>query len=660
MPLFEAVINSIHAIEELSQNSDEGKITIEIIRSSQNVFRFKEQHTIKNDIIGFKIIDNGIGFNDTNMSSFEMLDSDLKAEKGCKGIGRLLWLKVFKKVEIQSIYIDKEEKKSRTFTFDSENGIVQYCLEEEKKEMLQTTVSLLNFDERYRQDSPKTLELIGKSLLEHCLWYFVKKENVPQIYIKDDVEITNLHRLFEEYKYSSTVSEKLLIKGSEFEITHLKFRLDSKKNHSIAYCAANRVVQELSLESKAPGQFKIPGLSHKISDEDGEFIYCCYLSSSYLNEKVRMERTDFDLFEDNECLFSKTEISKKNIQDAVFPKIREFLSSSLDANIREGRERLHKYVDNHAPKYRPVLKYIPDDDLIFDSTISDKDLDIQLHKWLYEVEKKLIQEGHDIMIPHEHEQQKEYKGRIQKYLNLASDIKKSDLANYVSHRKVIIDLLQMATQQFNDGKYGSESLIHELIMPMNSESNEILLDDCNLWLLDERLAFHNYLASDKRLKKIPITGAEEIKRPDLCALNVWDNPILVAESSYPDLASINIVEIKRPIRNDAKLGEETDPIKQVLEYVELIRKGKIKTYLGRPIPQTETVPAFCYIICDITENMINLCRTYDLKVTSDGLAYFGYHNNYKTFIEVISFDRLVFAAKQRNKAFFDKLGLPTN
>ena len=40
------------------------------------------------------------------------------------------------------------------------------------------------------------------------------------------------------------------------------------------------------------------------------------------------------------------------------------------------------------------------------------------------------------------------------------------------------------------------------------------------------------------------------------------------------------------------------------------------------------------------------------------LGWFGYNNNYNAYIEVISFDRLVNAAKERNRAFFDKLGLP--
>lgn len=37
-------------------------------------------------------------------------------------------------------------------------------------------------------------------------------------------------------------------------------------------------------------------------------------------------------------------------------------------------------------------------------------------------------------------------------------------------------------------------------MPMQVESDEIKLENANLWLIDERLAFHNYLASDKSSK----------------------------------------------------------------------------------------------------------------------------------------------------------------
>ena len=34
-------------------------------------------------------------------------------------------------------------------------------------------------------------------------------------------------------------------------------------------------------------------------------------------------------------------------------------------------------------------------------------------------------------------------------------------------------------------------------MPLKKDTGEVALDRCNFWLIDERLAFHSYLASDK-------------------------------------------------------------------------------------------------------------------------------------------------------------------
>jgi len=40
------------------------------------------------------------------------------------------------------------------------------------------------------------------------------------------------------------------------------------------------------------------------------------------------------------------------------------------------------------------------------------------------------------------------------------------------------------------------------------------------------------------------------------------------------------------------------------------------------------------------------------------MGYFGYHDNYNAYVEVVSFDRLLSVANQRNRAFFDIIGLP--
>ena len=100
LPLFEAVVNSIHAIEEAGLSTNDGRITIEILRKAKqeqlNLADAKKRGPdALEDIVGYPEADNGIGFTDENMESFHTLDSEHKVSQGCRGIGRLLWLKAF-------------------------------------------------------------------------------------------------------------------------------------------------------------------------------------------------------------------------------------------------------------------------------------------------------------------------------------------------------------------------------------------------------------------------------------------------------------------------------------------------------------------------------------------------------------------------------------
>lgn len=374
---------------------------------------------------------------------------------------------------------------------------------------------------------------------------------------------------------------------------------------------------------------------------------------------MRAERTGFNIPEDAGELLKATELTLPKIRDAVLARAKALLVEHLEANKRMSRQRVEDFVSRRAPRYRPILARVPQDELSVDPAISDRDLDIVLHRQFAKIEEALLDEGHNLMVPGDDENLAEYEKRLQSYLDKAQDIKKSDLANYVAHRRVILDLLAKAVQRQTDGRYAKEELIHRLIMPLRKSSEDILLDSCNLWLVDERLAFHDYLASDKTLQSMPITGSDDTKEPDVVALNVLDTPILVSEEQAPPLASIVVVEIKRPMRDDARGGEDKDPIEQALGYIERIRDGRVKTRAGRPIPRSETIPGFCYVLCDLTPSIEQRCKMHNLRVTSDNMGYFGFNDNYRAYIEVISFDRLVEAARQRNKAFFDKLGLPT-
>ncbi len=650
MPVFEAVVNSIQSIEEKGEGNT-GKIILQIDRDKQSTLDLESKELLP--IVGFTIIDNGCGFNDENFKSFKILDSEHKIEKGCRGVGRLMWLKVFDRVEIESHFASVEGcLNKRTFNFNDTLAVHKEQLVNSDVKDSGTTIRLIGFEKSYREKlSTKGLS-IANQLLEHVLWYFVRQGGAPNITVIDGLDSFDLDDLLQKHMHSSAVHETINIFNHSFDLTHIKFRLSVNKKHQIALCAANRLVKEDSIQGK------IPGLYAKISDEAGDFIYTCYVSSEYLNDRVRSERTSFDISEDVGDLFE--EITLRSIREEILNRTKEYLKDVLSKNIEAGRKRVDDFINNHAPRYRPIIGYVDNELLIVDPDKSDKDLELYLHAQWYEVEQQLVKEGHDIMQPRKEDHVEEYKKRVSHYLKKAKDLKKSDLANYVTHRRVIIDLLQKTIGLLDDGKYAREEMIHELIMPMQKDSSEVFLDSCNLWLIDERLAFHNYLASDKTINAMPISDSASGKEPDLLSLKVFDNPILVNDQTNFPLVSITVVELKRPMRNDMKEGEDKDPIEQALGYVERIREGQVKTKDGFLMPRNDHIPAYCYIVCDLTPTMIKRCKNFSLTMTADGMGYFGYNPNYKSYIEVISFNQLVRAAKERNKAFFDKLGLSSN
>jgi len=469
LPLFEAVVNSIHSIEEADLVPGEGKIVVEILRDVQSSFDYDADHNRPGrdpveDIIGFKIIDNGIGFNDINLESFKTLDSEHKANKGCRGVGRLLWLKVFDSVTVNSVYKDANASlRRRVFDFTANSGVVRETDEVAQNNVERVTCIHLNgFAKAYRDASRKTAETISKCLFEHCLWYFVRPGGTPEIILKDGTETIFLDQIYEVSMHSLAVSEIITLKDINFELTHVKLQGNSAQSHSIAFCAASRLVKEENIKGK------VPGLYGRIEDEEGDFVYSCYVSSPYLDENVRSERTGFDIDDDVSGLFEESQISFGEIRDAVVERATNHLSAYLQESKRKGRERVELFVSEKAPRYRPILSRIPDDLLVVDPNMSDKDLDILLHKHLAEIERQLLSDGHDIMVPLDREAWPDYKKRLNEYLSTAEDIKKSDLANYVSHRKVILDLLEKAIERDKNGKYAREDLIHGLLMPMRT------------------------------------------------------------------------------------------------------------------------------------------------------------------------------------------------
>lgn len=82
-------------------------------------------------------------------------------------------------------------------------------------------------------------------------------------------------------------------------------------------------------------------------------------------------------------------------------------------------------------------------------------------------------------------------------------------------------------------------------------------DGQNLWIIDERLSYHSYLASDIPLRQMEAVDSESELRPDIA---VFNKRLAYSEGDQP-YSSIVIIELKRPVRQ--RYDEKDNPIAQV-------------------------------------------------------------------------------------------------
>ncbi|WP_330167553.1 hypothetical protein [Bartonella grahamii] len=61
----------------------------------------------KSTSFSISVFDNGDGFTKENIKSFSTYKSDYKIQEGCKGVGRVTYLKIFEEVKIVSFSKDE-------------------------------------------------------------------------------------------------------------------------------------------------------------------------------------------------------------------------------------------------------------------------------------------------------------------------------------------------------------------------------------------------------------------------------------------------------------------------------------------------------------------------------------------------------------------------
>ena len=646
-PLFETVINSIQSLED--SNVSEKKIIIDALRSEDIQLKTDGQgNTVEEPahFVAFVVTDNGNGFNTENYTSFFFFFSQLKVKKGCKGIGRFLWLKAFDTVTISSTYFEDDCWHLREFNF-ALTGVTPEQNDKilESKEVGQRTiVSLKGFRNPYRDSVAYSLESLAKKLIEHCLPYFITAK-CPQIILQDNRgEMFNLNSYYEKTYKDSLHQDPMELNGKHYTLYHMLLSEGADK-HELHLCANNREVKSYVLSNY------IPDMKKKLINGEDSYYYVGYLAGDYLDDAVNTERSDFD-FSDGP-LFGETK--EPEIVETAVECIRTYLSDELTKVADEKKTQIDMLVKAKRPQYRLLLNRRPEVYDIIPAGLTEDKLDVELYKQQQQWELDTAKKRHAIeeKVKHDATSDPDFQRLFDEYCESITELSRASLAEYVARRKAVIDLLEHALEVDENGQYSKESRIHSIICPMQTTSNEIVLDDMNLWLIDDRLAYHHFLASDKKINTIPVLESSVDKRMDLAIFDA-----ALSYTADPDnISSITIVELKRPQRDDLAT-EETDPITQVYDYVTDIKEGKVKKANGRGFGNIQQVAFYCYVIADTTPSLKKSAARAGLVPTQDGEGYFGYNPTVGTYIEVISYDKLLKDAKQRNRTLFDKLFEP--
>jgi len=400
-----------------------------------------------------------------------------------------------------------------------------------------------------------------------------------------------------------------------------------------------------------------------MSDESGEqFSYLCLVSSDYLTSTVTAERDAFQIpesFDGLRLVDSENEVSLKEIENRLKPLILSFLTKPLLRAQEDTLKRIGSVILENPEL--AVLDCTNNDVqglLSANETEIKKTLRARLHEELdtsrVEMDALVSRLENDKAIDFE-----TFQNEFSKEVERFSMLNQSHVVSYILYRRHVISLFEKALAAFNGEKRVLENFIHNLVFPMRKQGAPVDFGSHhNLWLLDERLAMVEWIASD-----VPINTHQALldgdctKEPDL----VFYNLAYAEEDSgcANGYSEIHIVEFKRPVEF------KNDPVEQILNYIFDIKKAKVFrleqidgkfSLSNRRVKVAQSAMYFGYVVFDLsqvehTEKWQRIVETRRLKPFMGGFML----ADGDTIIFINSFENVIEIAKKRNKTFYNKL-----
>ena len=634
-PLFEAVSNALHAVDDRFGQETNAKtvIKVEVLRAD-----LAEEQS---PVTGFIVEDNGIGLNEANFRSFCRLDSRHKIGRGGKGIGRLSWLKVFEQIDVDSTYFEGEEKQRRSFDFRlaEKDQIVDREARDPCPADGGTRVAVRHYTVSFQNKCPANPETLLQRLAQHFL-NVVVAENPITILVTDGSLRVNLASFVLEHVRANNldpvqVRPEFLTGPLDFVIRHLRiskrFRPAKGFNRMLMF-GNDRAANERNIDGAI-------GLGML----DGDEVYIGCVSGEFLDRHVNSERTGFTLSEDELA----------GIRRLLMPQVNGFLDAQV-SRVKEQKRQTTQGLIHAFPQFLFLRDEMHDFiNHLKPATKSTEDVFLEMARRRYRRQGTIRSLGEEI--GKRGKMAAQIEETVAKYREMVSLDQKGVLAEYVLRRKSVLDLFD-SYQEYKDAEDNSrhlEAALHSLICPMGVDSVGMEFEQHNLWMVDDRLAFFAYFNSDRQLSAYTDVNSKD--RPDIA---FFYDTCFAWRGEGEASNTVVLIEFKIPGRNNYNGND--NPIRQVSDYVQKLRGGKLVSARGRVAPTRLRDAAYhCYIIADRTPTLEREINMFPFNETPDGEGVFGYIGNdlARAYIEIIPYDKLLRDAKLRQGIFFEKLGL---
>jgi hypothetical protein len=643
LPVFEAVVNSIHATEDRfgKKVGRLGKVDVHVHRVQQESLPGVGRPPVL-AVTGFTITDNGTGFSDANLTSFETAHTTAKAARGGRGLGRFSWLVVFREALVDSTFDRDKARVQRRFAFRPTVEGVEDRWEgpAEPGSDLGTSVHLKSVKhQRYEEPLRRGSDVVAELLFEHCFHYFVIGP-CPRIVVVDHLPDGETRlEVNDKTKELSITAKDLRVGVHDLEVLHVQQRYRTDRHHEAHLCAHRRVVTSFALS-------KCSDLDNKpIPGKDGEpAVHHVFVSGKVLDESVDRTRTGLDLPEDEPISLKSGGLDLKSLRQAIGVHVNEELAPILKAEREENMERVSTHIRTIQPEYRHLLSHVPEQIARVKWTDDRAQLDEALYRVQQAWEQEIRRKQAEVEAKLDQANVTDPEGLAEQIYKIVSEVNEAGQANlvrYVAKRRAVLTLINKLMSARSGPAL--EEDIHKIVLPLRKTGDEVQYTDHNLWLVDETLSFYEYIASDISFAKNKKSPSASKRRPDILAFKSGD-----------PFQHVAIVEFKRPDRDDE------DPVKQLVDYTVLLRDGGKKDVHGVTLPGIpRSVRIDAYAVVSLTPAMKQLLRVSPGNMTAvDGEdRWYGSLPAENLYVEVLDYRAFVRRAEQRNRAFFTRLGL---